>query len=124
MQLLDGDLLALLSGNPGVDQRKLNVLKGCQPRQQLEGLENKANFMAAQLGQLMLVHPADVLALQPVFAAGGRVQTADHVHQRGFSASGRAENGQKFAPLHLQMDALQDAEFFPRHVVFFDDVFH
>ena len=66
----------------GVDQRQLNVGKGCGTRQQVEALEDEADLAAAHGGQLVFTEVADVLAVQKVVAAGGLVQAADDVHHR------------------------------------------
>ena len=56
--------LALLATDAGVDQRQLHVAPGRHGRQEVELLEDEADPPIADLGQLGLVHRADVLAGQ------------------------------------------------------------
>ena len=49
-----------------IDQRQLHVVQGGSPRQQVEGLEDKADLPVADAGQLVVVQFADQLAVQPV----------------------------------------------------------
>ena len=72
---------------PVVDERQLDVVERGGPRQQVEGLEDEADFLVADVGQLVVGKLADQPAVQPVAALGGRVQAADEVHQRGFARS-------------------------------------
>ncbi len=50
--------------------------------EQVEGLEDESDFLVADAREFVVVEFADELAVEPVFALGGRVEAADQVHQR------------------------------------------
>ena len=77
-----GALHALFRRNAGVDQRQLDVVQGGGAGQQVEGLEDEADFLVADAGQFVVVQFADQLTVQPVVALAGRIEAADQVHQR------------------------------------------
>ena len=54
-------------------------------RQQVERLEDEADFLVADARQLVVVHVADVLAVQEVGPLRRRVETPDQIHQRGLA---------------------------------------
>ena len=97
-----GPLPALSLGNAGVHQRDLHVLRQIQFGQQIILLENEAQKLVADLGQLVFVHLAHILAVQEVGSIGGDVQTADDVHAGGFAGAGGAHNGNKFPLIDLK----------------------
>ena len=86
-------------------------------RQQVEGLEDEADFLVADFGQLVVVHLADADAVQFVVAGGGRVQAADQVHQRGFARAGRPHDGDVFAALDFQRHVAQGVDGLRAHLV-------
>ena len=63
-----GALDAFVGRHAGVDQRQLDVVQGGGAGQQVEGLEDEADFFVADAGQFVVVHFADQLAVQPVLA--------------------------------------------------------
>jgi hypothetical protein len=46
-------------------------------------------------------------------SAGGRIQAAQQVQQRAFARAGRTHDGQRFAPVHLQIHTLQHRDIEP-----------
>ena len=106
-QRLQRHLPALVGRHAGINQRQLHVAQRVGARQQVEGLEDEADFPVADFGQLVVVHLADLDAVQFVVPAGGRVEAADQVHQRGFARAGRPHDGHVFAALDLQRDFAQ-----------------
>ena len=67
--------------------------------QQIEGLKDKADFPIANLGQLIVVHLADIDPIQLVTAGAGRIETSQQVHQSRFAGTRRAHDGDELAPL-------------------------
>ena len=86
-------------------------------RQQIEGLEDEADFAVADFRELVVVHFADADAVQFVMAGGGRVEAADQVHQRGFAGAGRPHDGDVFAALDFQRHVAQGVDGFRAHLV-------
>src|ERR1700682_1135100 len=81
-----------------VKQRKLYVLERAGPRQQVELLEYEANFLVADLGELVAIQFSDIDAIQQVSPRGRLVQAAENVHERGLARSRGAHDGHE-APL-------------------------
>ena len=94
-------------GGAVVDERQLDVVQRGGAGQQVEGLEDEADLLVADAGQLVVVQLADQLAVEPVFALGGRVQAADQVHQRGLAGAGGAHDGDVLVVLDAHGDAAQ-----------------
>jgi hypothetical protein len=73
-------------GLPARDrQRKQNVLLRGERRQQVEGLEDEADLLAAQSGQAPVGESIDFGATDPHVAAAHRVQTGETVHRGGLA---------------------------------------
>ena len=72
---------AFFGADTAVNQRQLNVVQGSSARQQVEGLEDKSNFFIPDTSQLVVIHFADELAVQPIPALGRCIQAADQIHQ-------------------------------------------
>ncbi|MDT4874180.1 hypothetical protein FQZ97_1094660 [compost metagenome] len=62
--------------------------------------------------ELPIVHPVDALAFDLDLAAGGRIQAADQVEQRGLAGTGRAHQGDEVAVRDVQVDAVQHLHLF------------
>ena len=69
-QGLQRHLPPFLGGHAGVDQGQLDVAQRVGARQQVEGLEDEADLLVADLRQLVVVHLAHLDAVQLVLAAG------------------------------------------------------
>ena len=90
-------LLALRRADVQVAQRQLDVLIDVQLVDEVEALEHEADVAFAELGALLLLQAADLLAEQLVGALGGVVQEAEDVEQRGFAAARRPHDGDELA---------------------------
>ena len=77
----------------GQRQRHDDVLLGGEHRQQVEALEDEADLVAAQHGQLVVGHGGDVGAVEHDVPAGGGVESGERVHQCGFAGAGRPHDG-------------------------------
>ena len=64
---------------------------------QVVALEDKAEHLAPQCGQRIVVQPRDRFALEQVFAAAGTVQAAQDVHQRRLARARCPDDGHVLA---------------------------
>src|SRR5262249_28455615 len=69
-----------------------HVVQGRGARQQVEGLEDEADGVVAQPGQLGGAQLGHVPAGDPQGPAGRPVQPAEQVHEGGLAGAGRAED--------------------------------
>ena len=107
----------LAGRNAGINQRQFHVVQSRSARQQIESLENEADFLVPDARQLIVFHIADQLAVQVIQALGGRIQAANQVHQRRFAGTGRAHDGHVFAALDLDIDARDRVDLLVAHDV-------
>ncbi len=110
-QRAQGALAALLGGDAAVDHRQLHILHHVELGQQVEELEHEPDLAVANGGKLPRRGVLDHHAVQLDGPLGGRVQAAEDVHQRGFAAAGRADDGDEFTLLDVQRDVVQGADF-------------
>ena len=105
--------------DPRIDERKRNILERRNARKQVEVLENKADLFVARNGERIVVEPRDLIAVELVRALRRTVETAENVHQRGFSrARGPHERG-KFPASDIQIDAVERRERLPANAIEF-----
>ena len=88
-------------------QRHEDVLLGGEHRQQVEALEDEADLVAAQHGQLIVVHGGDVGTVEHDMTARGRVESGERVHERGLAGAGRAHDRGEPPLLEPHIDAAQ-----------------
>ncbi len=62
---------ALVGGRAVVDEGQLDVMQRGGAGEQVEGLEDEADFLVANAGELVVIELGDVVAVEPVLAAGG-----------------------------------------------------
>ena len=108
---------ALLALHAGVDQRQLDVVQRVGARQQIERLEDEADLLVAHPRELAVVHRRHELAVQPVLAVVGRIEAADHVHQRRLARARRAHDRDVLAALHGEIDAAQRVNHLGAHLI-------
>lgn len=83
------------------------------------------DLLVPDSGKLLVRNRVHGQAVQLVMAAGGTVQGADDVHQRGFPRPRGPDDGHEFPGCHLQVDAVEDFQLIGSpDIVFFDDVLH
>jgi hypothetical protein len=56
----------ILRLHAGIHQRQFDVVQRRRTRKQVEGLEDETDFFVADAGQLVVVHLADLFAVQQV----------------------------------------------------------
>ena len=104
-------------------QRQLHIFQRRHGADQVEALEDKADLPVADIGGGSAAQPLHRGAFQQIFPCGGTIQTAQNVHQGGFSAARRAGNGQKVPLWHMQAHVLQRPEGLTVFFIGFCDVF-
>ena len=88
-----------------VHEGQLDVLDGVEAREEVERLEDEADVLVADRGELVVGQLADVLARQLVRAGVGDVEAAEHVHQRRLARTRRAHDRDEFAGVDIEVDA-------------------
>ena len=76
----------------GDRERQHQVLLGGEDRQQVEELEDEAELVAAQLGQLAVVEAGDLDPVELDRAGGRLVEPGEDVHQRRLAGAGGAHD--------------------------------
>ena len=98
---------AVASARGGVIERQADILDGAGAGQKVEALEDEAEPLAADAGEVRLAQPRDIDALEEIVAAGRPVEAAENGHQRRFARARRAHDGDELAALDRQADAAQ-----------------
>src|ERR1051326_551311 len=103
--------------HPAVHQRELDVLQRRRAGQEIEGLEDEPDLPVPHPGERVVRHAGHFLPVEPVFAAGRRVETADQVHQRGLAGARGAHDRGILVPADLERDAAQRVHLLRPHLV-------
>ena len=112
-------LQALAPLYPRIDERKSDIIERRNARKQIEVLKDEADLLVARECQRIIAEPCDFLAVELVRALRRTVETAENVHQRGFSrARGPHERG-KFPASDIQIDAVERRERLPANAIEF-----
>jgi hypothetical protein len=88
-----------------IRERHRHLVDGIEPWQQVERLKDEPETAIAHGGELSVAKPAHIDPVKLVDAIGRTVEAADDVHQRRFSGSGRAHDGEELAVTDLEVDA-------------------
>src|SRR5258707_14792829 len=87
-------------------------------------MKPEADLFVADAGKFIVVQFADQLAVQPILTFGGRVETADKIHQRGLARSRRTHDGNILAALDAEVYAAQGMDLLlGAHIVGLPQVF-
>ena len=70
-----------------------------EPREQRVALEDHAAVRAG---------PGDGMAVEQNFAAGGFIESGDDADERGFAATGRADDADEFAAVDVERHVVED----------------
>jgi len=122
LQRGQGTLASLFCRDTTVDHRQLDILDDVKLGQQIEELKYETNFAIANGCELA---SGGVLNRQPVEfdgAFGGRIQTAQDVHEGGFAAARWADDGDEFAFGNVERDVIERADFLVTETVDFADI--
>ena len=85
-----------------VDERKFHIFLCGELGDQIEVLENEADLLIADAGELLFAVVLDGDAVEPVGPGVRYVQTADDVHQRGLAAAGGADDAHELLRENVQ----------------------
>ena len=96
-------------GHALVDEGQLHILPGVEGGDEVEALEDEADLLVADVGELPVRQLGDVHAVQVVVPVGGDIQAAQDIHEGGLAGAGLADDGQEFSPVHGEGDAVQCA---------------
>ena len=91
----------------GEVHREGDVLLGGEGGHQVERLEDEADPVAAQQGELLLREAAQVGVADEDLARGERVEAGDAVHQRGLAGARRAHDGGEGVGREVDGDAVE-----------------
>ena len=93
----------------GEVERQRDVLQRGERRDQVEGLEDEADLVAPELGQLLVVSVGEVGAADVHLAGGERVEAGHAVHQRGLARARRAHDRGEPPAVEVDGDAVEGA---------------
>ena len=85
-----------------------DVLQRGHGGDEVEGLEHHSHMIAAEAGELVLVHRGEVLAHGADLAAGGAFEPAHEHEERRFARPRRPREPQRLPLSHVERDAVQD----------------
>ena len=90
-----------------VDEWQFDVVKSRGAGQEIERLKDKANFLVPNVGELIVVEFTHEAAGKPILAGTRRIETANQVHERGFSGARRAHNRNVLAFADFEINAAE-----------------
>ncbi len=114
-------LSGLVGHNAAEDHGSGHVFEGGHVLDEVVGLEDVPDFVAAEIRELLGCELGDVDLVDEDAAGGRAVEGADHVEESGFAGAGWAHHGDELAGVNLDVDAAERLGFDP----FLDvDFFH
>src|SRR5262249_19721678 len=78
---------------------------------QIEGLENEANFAIADARAVVEIETCDRLAVEDVVSFRGRIEQAKNGQERGLPAAGGSGNSEVFAFFDFEIDGRERVGF-------------
>ena len=87
--------------------RQQDVFQRRQRRDQVEELEDEADLLVANFGELVFAHARDVDAVDLDFAMRRAVQPADQTEQGAFAAAGRSDDADDFPRVNVHIHSAQ-----------------
>ena len=112
-----------LGGRAADGEGQGDVLPDGEGVQEVKVLEDEAQVLPAELGQLLGPQPGDVLPIQADGAGTHRVDGGDAVEQGGLAGAGGPHDSQKLPVLHGKADVVDGAGHPAAVAVDFLDVF-
>ena len=89
-------------------RRHQNIFQHGALRQEVMRLENETDLTVTHRGDLDIIDPAQILAVEQHLAAGGSVECADNVQQRALARTGRPDDGDRFGAPDFHRDVPQN----------------
>ena len=102
---------AFARAHAAIGQRQLDVFVNGQVADEIEALENEADFAIANAGTFRKGEVRDLAALQRVAPVRRRVEQTEDREQGRFSAAGRAGDGDVFAGANVEVNARERVRF-------------
>ncbi len=102
-----GALVDLLAFEPLEVERQGHIFEAGEARQEIEKLEDEADFVAAEAGEVIVRKCCDRLAVDADLTGGGPVETADEVEEGRFAGAGGADDGDHLAPFDVEIDGIE-----------------
>ena len=102
--------------------REPDVLLGGQRGDQVEELEDEADLLAAEVGELVLREVRDVDAVDDDASVGGRVDAAEEVEERGLARAARSDDRHELAARDAEIDVVEGGDVDLAHLVVLADV--
>ncbi len=96
-----GQLATLRGRDLAIEQGKLHVVQHVQGIDQVEALEDEAQLLVTEGGQLLVAHAYRIHAVDLDRAGGRQVQQAHDIQQGGLPASGGSHDAEELALLNL-----------------------
>ena len=94
-----------------------NVLQDVQLGNQVVGLENEAQLLAAQFGELVVVQIAHGLTAYPVLTVGGAIDAAQDVQEGRLPRTRAAHDGPVLARTEAEAQVVEGVHLFGAHGV-------
>ena len=94
----------------GEFQRHRDVLQGRHGRDEVKGLKDDADMLAAEARERVLVELLQLLSGDDDGAGVWPLQSGHHHQQRGFARAGRAEEADRLATAYIEVDLSQDMD--------------
>ncbi len=116
-----GAIEAFARWDVAVDRRQHDVFEGAEGSEQMELLEDEAEFLVADFGEVGLRDLRYVDAVEGIVADRRAIEAADDVHGGGFSRAGGADDRAVFARLNRQGNVIEGANFGVAAAVDFGD---
>src|SRR5690606_14493315 len=104
-------------GQPGQQQRQLDVAGGSEHRQQVVELEHEADVVGAPAGQLPPRSLREVVVADDHLSGGRGVEAAEQVQQGGLAGTRGPHQGEELPGGDLEVEPLQDVDAFAAAVV-------
>ena len=127
-----GALLHLVGGDapPAVEHGQLDVFERGRAGEEIEALEDEAEFLVAEVGELVAVQLGDVHAIEQVASRRRPIQAPQCIHEGGFARAARAHDGHELALVEFERDPADGVYFYlagivdPMDVLEFNDGGH
>ena len=105
-----GALAALGGADRRVHHRQFDVFDGRRARQEVVLLKDEAEFVPAQVGEVVCIERGDVNAVEQVGARGRAVEAPDDVHERGLARARRSHDRGELSRRERKRDAVYRRE--------------
>ncbi len=94
----------------GETERELDIFFEGHAREEMEGLEDHADGVAAVTGKVEGRERGDILAIGEDGAGSGAVETGNEIEKRGLAGAGRAEKCEEFVGGNRERDVVDGAD--------------